>query len=65
MERHTIDLDLIIDFMNEVGSTIIDIWYMFSFSIGGHTYSGFLVLIAVLVFFFLLENVWGDNDEDD
>lgn len=65
IEPYTIDLDMILGFANEVGSMIIDIWYMFNFSINGHTYSGFLVLIAILVFYYLVEWIWGDNDADD
>lgn len=65
IQPYTIDLDMLLDFANETGSMIIDIWHMFNFTVNGHTYSGFLVLISILVFYFMIEWIWGDNDGDD
>jgi len=50
--------------VRQIGSLVIRIWHSFEFTINGHTYSGFVVLIACLIFYYLVEFMWG-GDEDE
>lgn len=59
-----IDLDALLELFAEAGAVVIDVYHAFDVTINGHTYSGFLALIAVLAFYWVTCWIWG-NDGDD
>lgn len=62
---HVIDLDGIIPIFKQAYSVIRNIFESFAVTIANHTYNGWYVLIALLVFFWLVEWIWGGDDDSE
>lgn len=58
-----IDLDALLELFAETGAMVIDIYHVFDITINGHTYSGFLALIAILAFYWVTCFIWGNDDD--
>lgn len=59
-----ISIDAIINALKSAGAVIINLYRSMTFEINGHIYDGFLILIGLLLFFYLIEHIWG-GDEDE
>lgn len=58
-----VNLDSLLDLFADAGAMIIDIYHAFDVTVNGHAYSGFVALVAILVFYWLTCWLWGDDDE--
>lgn len=58
-----IDLDALLELFADTGAVVIDIYHAFDITINGHTYSGFLALIAILAFYWATSFIWGNDDD--
>ena len=57
------DLEDVVELLVAAAHEVADIYRSFSFQILGNEYNGFVVIVAFLIFFYLVDWIWGGDEE--